>query len=59
MLHTFAGGCEEEALPAQLTSRPEIFGTPGPNEDSAELQVSVHSPGPLSDAPYRYGGETQ
>jgi hypothetical protein len=29
MLHTFAGGCEEEELPAQLTSRPEIFGTPG------------------------------
>lgn len=46
MLHTFAGGCDEEGseTPPGVTPRPEVLGTPGPNEGCAEIQVSVHSP---------------
>lgn len=44
MLRTFAGGCEEAPVPPGLTPRPEVFGTLGPNEGCAEIQVSVHSP---------------
>lgn len=42
-LRTFLGGCDEEAPPG-LTPRPEVLGEPGPNDDCAEIQVSVHSP---------------
>lgn len=44
MLRTFAGGCAAENLPPGPTPRPEVLGTPGPNEGCAEIQVSVHSP---------------
>ncbi|WP_157041702.1 hypothetical protein [Nitriliruptor alkaliphilus] len=44
MLRTFAGGCVEEEFPPGLTPRPDVLGTPGPNEACAEIQVSVHNP---------------
>lgn len=49
MLRTFTGGCQiDDALEEELEQLPppraEVFGTEGPNEGCAEIQVSVHSP---------------
>lgn len=43
-LRTFLGGCEPVAVPPSLTPRPEVFGEPGPNDNCAEIQISVHPP---------------
>jgi hypothetical protein len=42
-LHTFAGGCADQATPPHLTTRPGMLGTPGDNE-CAEIQFTAHSP---------------
>lgn len=43
-LRTFNGGCEPVEVPPSLTPRPEVFGQPGPNDNCAEIQISVHGP---------------
>jgi hypothetical protein len=43
-LHTFAGGCADQS-DAPPGAPPELIGEPGPNQ-CAEIQISVHTPGP-------------
>lgn len=45
-LHTFAGGCADQS-DAPVGTPPGLLGRPGPNR-CAEIQISVHSPGPAS-----------